>query len=121
MSTDTIDSPAAPPAPAIARRGGPNVRTAGIVLAPALVALAALTVHLFLSNVQLPPPTWIESLPAWKHPYPVVLMALLAGSLVLAAVQAVWQYPRAWVRHTAPLIAGGIALLCVWDLVTLKL
>jgi NitT/TauT family transport system permease protein len=121
MGTNVIDIPAPPVAPAAPRPGRPGGRAAGVALSPAAAALAALAVHWYLPDARLPPLTWVAALPEWQHPYPVVLATVLAVSLVLAAVQAVWQFPRAWVRHTAPLAALGVAELCAWDLLTVKL
>lgn len=90
-------------------------RTAGaavLVLAPAAAALAALVVHFGLPNQQVAPPTYA---------YPLILIVLLAISLSFAGLQGVWRASRTWVRHYAPLLAGAILTLCVWDLITLKL
>lgn len=120
MASTIVDSPAPPAAPPAARRGGPLVQPAVAVLSPVAAAAVALAAHRYLPDEQLPPLTWVEALPAWQHPYPVVLTAILVASLALAAAQAVWRYPRAWARHTAPLVAGAVGVMCVWELVTLK-
>src|SRR5262249_10984511 len=111
MGTNVIDLPAPSAAAAAVRPGRPGGRAAGGALSPAAAALAALAVHRYLPDAQLPPLTWVAALPEWQHPYPVVLIAVLAVSLVLAAAQAVWRFPRAWVRHTAPLVALGVVEL----------
>ncbi|HEV3167260.1 MAG TPA: ABC transporter permease subunit [Isosphaeraceae bacterium] len=85
---------------------------AAAVLAPAAAALVALVVHKLV-------PTRQTSLPT--HLYPVLLEILLAATLVLAAAQWAWRRLRPWARHNAPLLAGGILVLCAWDLITLKL
>lgn len=120
MSTNTVEPPASPAVRAHARHGASSARAAAAVLSPVVVALAALAIHRTLPNEQLIPLA-LEGVPTWRHPYPVLLVAVLVFSLGLAALQAVWHFPRAWVRHIAPLIAGATALSCLWDLATLKL
>jgi NitT/TauT family transport system permease protein len=89
-----------------------GARAAFSVLAPAMVAAAALFAHNFLPSRQTP-------LPA-NH-YAVLLEILLAAAILLAIAQWVWPRLRSWALHHAPLFAGAIATLEVWDLVTLKL
>ncbi|MBV9125061.1 MAG: ABC transporter permease subunit, partial [Planctomycetes bacterium] len=89
-----------------------RVRAAAVVLSPAAVALAALLAHRLLPSGQ-------SSLPT--HLYPVLLEILLAASLLLAGVQGVWRTLRPWVHHNAPLVAGAILVLALWDTITLKL
>jgi NitT/TauT family transport system permease protein len=91
------------------------------VLAPAAAALVALSVHRYLPNSQALPMTWMDHLAAWQHPYPVFLGLMLAAALVAAAAQAVWRAPRRWVRHFAPLVAGFLAVLALWEFVTVKM
>jgi NitT/TauT family transport system permease protein len=120
MSSNTADPPAL--AEAETARHPPTARrTAGAVLAPIAIALVALAVHHFLPDGQPPSITWVASLPTWWHPYPVVLGAVLVCSLLMAAAQGLWPAVRPWVRHAAPLLAGATGVLCLWDLVTLKL
>jgi NitT/TauT family transport system permease protein len=104
--------------PGAAARG----RAAAVVWLPAVAALAALALHQFLPDRQLLPLSlgWLDRLPAWGRPYPVVLEVLLAGSPLLAAVRWVWPPLRLWARHQAPLLAGVLVVLALWDLVTLK-
>src|SRR4051812_18725890 len=103
MASNTADPPAlAEPA---ADRHAPSARAARAVLAPFVVVSVVLAGHLVLPDGQPPPITWVASLPVWRHPYPVVLAAILACSLVLAAVQAIWHPARPWVRHRVPLLA----------------
>jgi NitT/TauT family transport system permease protein len=64
--------------------------------------------------------SWVDDLPPWKHPYPVLLMALGAIGLLLAIAQRVWRPLRPWVRHHAPLVAEFILLFATWELVTVK-
>ena len=111
--------PAAPPAdPPTAAR--PPRRTVA-VLAPAGAALVALAAHVYLPDQQLPPLNAFTDLPWWQHPYPVVLLALLAVGLVTVAAHILRPSLRPWLDHHAPLLAGAIGVLLAWDLVTLKL
>jgi NitT/TauT family transport system permease protein len=93
------------------------------VLSPAIAALAALAIHQLMPSRQLLPLSigWLDKLPGWERPYPVVLEALLMVSLVLAAAQWAWRPLRPWVRHNAPLLAAALVLFALWDLITLKL
>jgi len=103
-------------------RGGPATRGRAVaaVLAPAVAAIGALLAHQLIRNKQMPM-SWVNSLPTWLHPYPVVLESLLASSVLLAAVQWAWQPLRPWVRHHAPLLTGAILMFSLWELITLKL
>jgi NitT/TauT family transport system permease protein len=93
------------------------------VLAPVAAALAALALHRFLPDRQLLPLSmdWVDALPAWERPYPLVLETLLAASLLLAVAQLIWPALRPWARHHAPLLAGLLGVLALWDLITLKM
>ena len=90
----------------------PAARGVAAVLAPAVAALVALLLHKLVPSRQSTDPT---------HAYPVLLETLLGVSLSLAALQAVWRRLRPWARRNAPLLAGAIGVLAVWDLVTLKM
>ena len=96
-------------------------RAAGAALTAAGAALVALAVHWCLPDAQTTAMTWVDALPSWLHPYPVLLAGLLAAALLLAAVQWAWRPLRPWVLHNAPLLAGAVCVCCAWDLVTLKL
>jgi NitT/TauT family transport system permease protein len=85
---------------------------AWIVLAPTAAALIAISAHRYLPNGQGGPPTRL---------YPLLLQILLGASLTLAVAQWLGQPLRAWARHNAPLMAGAVMWLFLWDLVTLKL
>jgi NitT/TauT family transport system permease protein len=99
---------------------GSTFRTALAVLAPAAAAVAALAVHRFIPNAQEEPLNWLADLPAWKHPYPVVLAAILGASLLAAVAYAGVRPARPTVRYFAPLVAGATTVLLVWELVTAK-
>src|SRR5207302_313754 len=53
--------------------------------------------------------------------YPLLLQILLGGALLLIITQWALRPLRDWARYYGPLLAGGIGLLCLWDLITLKL
>lgn len=75
------------------------------------MAVVALLLHAFLPSRQTTMPT--------PH-YPALLKLLFGASLLIAGVFAAVRRARPWIRHNGPLLAGAIALLCAWDLVTLK-
>jgi NitT/TauT family transport system permease protein len=98
--------------PARAERGpGRPASSAASALSPAVAAACALLLHWLLPSRQSPLPTRL---------YPLLLEGLLAAAAVLAATQWAWPRLRPWARHNAPLMAGGIAVLAAWDLITLK-
>ena len=90
-------------------------------LSPAVVGGVALAVHRLMPNTQEEPLTWLAAVPAWQHPYPVLLLAVVAASLFAAGLSAVAAWSRATILYFAPLVAGATALLCVWEVVTVKL
>lgn len=94
------------------RRNGHRARDVAAVLSPAVAAKAALLVHTL-------PPSQQTALST--RAYPMRLGALLTVSLVAALACWVWTWPRPWIRHHVPRLAGAIVLLEFWDLVTLKL
>src|SRR5260370_37518839 len=110
---------------AVAARS-PGGLTAVAVLAPAVAACTALLLHWFLpvrqmlANGEELPTTWMDDVPAWQRPYPVLLASLLAVALLSALAQWAWRPLRPWVHHYGPLVAGGLFLLCLWELVTAK-
>ena len=65
--------------------------------------------------------TWTDPLPPWLHPYPLAADRSLLAVLSWRPGQWAWRPLRPWARHHAPLLAGAVLVLCVWDLVTLKL
>jgi NitT/TauT family transport system permease protein len=98
-----------------------RLRPAVAVLAPAVAAAVALLAHRYLPDRQEIPHSWIDALPAWQHPYPALLAALLGISLLTAAGQWAWRPLRPWAGHYGPLTAGVLVLVCLWDLITAKL
>jgi NitT/TauT family transport system permease protein len=62
----------------------------------------------------------MDALPAWRHPYPLLLGAVLTASLLAAGAQWAWRPLRAWVRYYAPLLAGAVGLACAVEGVTVK-
>jgi NitT/TauT family transport system permease protein len=99
------------------RAAGPPQAFAGgrgllAILAPAIIAVAALLVHRFVPNKQIDFPTSL---------YPLLLQALVALGVVMALAHWAFQPLRAKLRHYGPLLAGFSAWLCLWDLTTLKL
>jgi len=103
------------------------LRAAIPVLAPVVAAGTALLVHWqlpvrqALADGEKLPATWMDTLPTWQRPYPVLLASLLALALLAAIVQWVWPPLRRWVGHYGPLVAGGLVLISLWELVTTKL
>lgn len=117
MSLQTLETPV----PVADRRdGGPATRggaarggrAAVTLLLPAIAAAAALLAHTLLPSRQASLPT---------RPYPILLEILLAAALLWAIVPWAWRRLRPWARHRAPLLAGAILWLGLWDLATLKL
>jgi NitT/TauT family transport system permease protein len=98
-----------------------SVHPAIKVLAPVVVALVALVVHTMVPTRQLLPMSWMDQLRPWQHPYPVLLALCLTTSLLLAVAQGLLRPLRSWVRYYAPLVAGALGILCVWELVTAKM
>jgi NitT/TauT family transport system permease protein len=108
-----------------AARGRGRAPTAA-VLAPAVAAGTALLIHWLLpvrqalADGEPLPPTWMDDLPAWQRPYPVLLAGLLGLILLAAVAQWAWRPLRPWARHYGPLTAGALFVLCLWELVTAK-
>jgi NitT/TauT family transport system permease protein len=88
--------------------------------APAAAGLAWLE-HQFLPAGQPLPMSWVDALPAWRRPYPLLLTAGLALGLFLAAAPRLGRRLRAGAEHYQPLLAGALLGLGLWDLITLKL
>jgi NitT/TauT family transport system permease protein len=95
--------------------------SAFIALSPAVSVLVAWSIHQFHPNARLPPMTWLDTVPSWRHPYPILLFALLVFSLLGAAAQAVLPYLRTSISHYSPLLASAIAIASAWELATSKM
>jgi NitT/TauT family transport system permease protein len=126
LSSNVLDEPAAPEVgpevkPVASRFPGASAGAAATAASTAVAAAVALSVHVFLPDAQIPAFSWIDKLSPWLHPYPVVLEILLAASILTAAVQWLWPALRSWTIHHAPLAAGAVGVLCLWDAITLKL
>ncbi len=87
-------------------------RRALAVFAPAIIAAVALFGHKTLPSTQ-------SSLPT--HPYPLLLESLLGAGVLLVIAGNLWPRLSRPALDRAPLLAGAIAALEIWDLVTLKL
>ena len=111
MTVQAIESrPAAQTEPA----AGPQTREpAWPGFLPPLAAVLALLLHRALPNLQ-------TTLPV-KGRYGLLLEAMIAVTLAAALAQFAGRSLRKAVRHAAPLLTLFIAVLCLWDLVTLKL
>lgn len=59
---------------------------------------------------------WVEN-----HAYFIFLSAVLAASLVAAALQHAWPGLRRWLRDMAPILAAAFVLLSVWEIITVGL
>ncbi len=50
--------------------------------------------------------------------YWLFLGGVLAASLALAGIQMTWPAARRWLRDVGPIVAAGVAVLTVWELIT---
>lgn len=89
------------------------------LVSPILAALAAYSVHRWVPNQQAEPLDWLASLPAWKHPYPVVLYAIAAVGLLGLLFHSAGLH-RKRIRWFAPLFAGAALSMLVWEYATAK-
>jgi NitT/TauT family transport system permease protein len=105
--------------PSVDRRA-PSRSSAVAVCAPSAAALAALLAHELLPDAQSLSIAWTDAPPAWLHPYPLLLAGALVLSFIAAGAQFAWRRWRRALDHYGPLLAGAIALVCLWDLATLK-
>jgi NitT/TauT family transport system permease protein len=107
-----VEEPVPPP------RAG-DLRPTLAIVAPAIAAGTALLVYWGLPDGQEFDKSW-GAIPKWRHPYPLVLAAMLGISLLAGLLQCVWRPLRPLTRHYAPLFAGALGIVCVWDLTTAK-
>jgi NitT/TauT family transport system permease protein len=119
-SVAPADAPEAPRPNVNGARGG-KLLPAVSVTAPIIAAAATFLVHWYVPNRQEIQASWMDALPAWQHPYPMLLAGLLAVALVAAVAQWMWRPLRPWVLHYGPLTAGVLFVACCWDLITAKL
>src|SRR5262249_10204333 len=119
LSSNVIEPPVLPspeeqPQSArISRPGG--TRPTWTAVSPAIMAGAALAAHQLLPNGQLPPLSWMDQLPGWQHPYPLLLGVVMALSVVASVAQLCWRPLCAWSRYYMPLLAGAAFLFGIWD------
>ena len=78
--------------------------------------MAALLLHFLLPDKQI-----LDADTGSMGPYPILLAVFLAASLLAASIQAACPPIRPWACHHAPLMAGAIGVLGIWDLLTQKL
>ena len=100
-----------PPSFAAAPVGSPadaGLRLRTVLAIPAAV-LVAMAVHACVSRHEPAPET---------RSYWLLLAECLGLSLALIAAQTFWPGLRRWMRDTAPIVAGAIALLILWELIT---
>jgi NitT/TauT family transport system permease protein len=121
LETTQTTAESAPSRPASSTATVSFGRATATVSSAPLAALAALAIHRYLSDRQLVPMSWVDELPDWLHPYPILLEALLAAFLFLALVQYFWRPVRPWAHHYTPLAAGFLCALGLWELLTTKL
>jgi len=84
-----------------------------VTFLPCIAIAIAFVVHRNLPNLQ-------TSLPMAGR-YPALLLALLVLTLVGGIVATFWPSMRLAYESKAPLITLVVVILCIWDLVTLKL
>lgn len=83
-----------------------------VMLATPAAAGTALAVHYWLPNNEAALST---------NAYPLLLAGILALSLIAFVAQLSVSPVRNWLLPKAPLMAAATLLLCVWELITLKL
>jgi len=102
---------AAPAHPAVPAGWAGRLRPLLIKLLPVAAAAAALGVQLAVPNQQ----TF-----AVNEQYATLLKVVLALNVLFCALSLVSGRLGPWLKDNAPLAAAGLALLTVWDLITLK-
>lgn len=118
----TVEQPLATVAAPVNNRPGDSVaRSVLIALSPPIAAAVALGVHFGLTEGQVPPLTWLDSVPGWQHPYPVAMAFVAVACLVAALLQIPFARLRPTVRHVLPLVAGGMGVGILWEIVTSKM
>jgi NitT/TauT family transport system permease protein len=89
-----------------------DLRGAWVAFCPAIATLVAIALHRVLPNQQTTLPT--------TGRYFALLQWLLAVTLIFAVAQLLWPALRKVSRNYAPLLTLAVAILSMWDLVTLK-
>lgn len=99
---------------AIANKAAPVAREAftrrSLLFVP-LAATQALLVHYFVPNKE----PILET-----NYYPKLLVAILVAALLAAPLTFVLRPLRRWMQNSAPLVAAGVLLMCLWQSITLK-
>jgi NitT/TauT family transport system permease protein len=114
---DAAEAP--PPVPVVSQTG--SLRPVVAVLAPLVAAGTALLIQRLLPIRQEHGRGWMDALSDWQHPYPVLLAGLLAMWVLVAVGQWLWRPLSRWATYYGPLVAGGLVIVCLWDLITAKL
>ena len=99
----------------------PSIAGIIAVLAPVVAASLALLVHRLIPDGRLPTMSWLDKLPGWKHPYPILLDILIGLSILVAFAHVLCRPIRPLVRYYSPLFAAGLTIVCLWDFVTGKM
>ena len=79
------------------------------LLALPVASLIVLAIHWVISQKQPGP---------GDAPFTVFLAVVFGLSLLGVALQWIFPRLRAWMAHLYPILAGGLVLLCVWEVVT---
>src|SRR5688572_7552206 len=95
-------------------RHAPSWRGVGRVVAVPVAALVALAVHRWV------PDRTDRGLIATTQTYPTLLWALVVLGVLAAVAQGVWGGVRRFLEGKAPLLAAGMLVVCLWELITLK-
>lgn len=85
-----------------------------VSVAPLAAASLVFAVHFGLPNQQ---GQHVDPLQAW---YPVSVAIVIGVAIALALLTWMEQAVRPWCRHYAPLIAGTLVLVALWDCLTSK-
>jgi NitT/TauT family transport system permease protein len=96
-------------APAASKPGSISSIKLRAILALPIATIAALVIHLVASRKELPVET---------KSYTIFLSIVLCGSILVAIGQPFWAGLRRWTKDMGPILAAGIVLLCVWEVVT---
>jgi NitT/TauT family transport system permease protein len=121
MGTNVANPPKLVAAPIVARSAPTGALWPTIqLLSPLVAAATVLALDRFLPNARETSPL-LESKPALKSIFPLLVSTILVLFLFLSVLQIGVRFIRPWTRHNAPLVAGLLILLGIWDLVTLKL